>query len=93
MGLISGRSQRPRFIKLSYFAWMVVPLGLWLAYDAVGVPHAIWSYSWIDQGQGMNAFAKRYYTRCTFIGLYGHFTEAAQHGKCAWVKFVEAEPN
>lgn len=87
--LFARRAPRPRFIKLSYFLWLVVPLGLWAAYDAFGLPHAIWSYSWIDEGQGMDPFAKRHYTRCTFIGPYGTFTQSAEYGRCAYVKFFK----
>lgn len=87
--LFIRRAPRPRLIKLSYFAWLVVPLGLWLAYDVLGLPHGLWSYSWIDQGQGMDPYAERYYTRCTFIGPYGVFTERAEYGRCAWVKFFK----
>lgn len=86
------RTFRPRFIKLSYFVWVIVPVGLWLAYDTIGLPHAIWSYSWIDQGQGMDPFAHRTYTRCRFIGPYGQFDEPAEFGRCAWVKFFNMEP-
>lgn len=88
--LVSRRGHRPRFIKLSYFALLVVPLGLWFTYDALGLPHGLWSYSWIDQGQGMDPFAERYYTRCTFVGPYGEFTQAAENGRCPWVKFFKA---
>ena len=86
------RPFKPRFIKLSYFVWVIVPVGLWLAYDTIGLPHAIWSYSWIDQGQGMDPFSHRTYTRCRFIGPYGQFDEPAEFGRCAWVKFFKLEP-
>ena len=88
--LVPWRAQRPRFIKLSYFAWLVVPLGLWLTYGAFGLPHGIWSYSWFDHGQGMDPFAERHYTRCTYIGPLGSFTGAAENGRCPWVKFFTA---
>ena len=87
-----NRQFKPRFIKLSYFVWVIVPVGLWFAYDTIGLPHAIWSYSWIDQGQGMDPFAHRIYTRCRFIGPYGQFDEPAEFGRCAWVKFFKTEP-
>ncbi len=60
------RPFKPRFIKLSYFVWVIVSVGLWFTYDTIGLPHGIWSYSWIDQGQGMDPFAHRTYTRCRF---------------------------
>lgn len=86
------RSFKPRFFKLGYFAWVVVPVGLWFTYNTIGLPHGIWSYSWIDQGQGMDPFAYRTYTRCRFIGPYGQFDEPAEFGRCAWVKFFKTEP-
>lgn len=89
-GLVPRRAPRPRFIKISYFAWLIVPLGLWLTYDAFGLPHGLWSYSWIDQGQGMDAFAERYYTRCNYVGPFGEFPGAAENGRCAYVKFFKA---
>lgn len=82
---------KPRFVKLSYFFWVIVPLALWLTYMAFGLPHAIWSYSWIDQGQGMDPFADRYYTRCRFIGPYGQFEQPARNGDCEWVRFFKSE--
>jgi hypothetical protein len=87
------RPFKPRFIKLSYFVWVIVPVGLWFTYDTIGLPHAIWSYSWIDQGQGMDPFAHRIYTRCRFIGPYGQFDQPAEFGRCAWVKFYKMEQN
>ena len=86
------RPFKPRFIKLSYFVWAIVPVGLWFTYDTIGLPHGIWSYSWIDQGQGMDPFAHRTYTRCRFIGPYGLFDEPAEFGRCTWVKFFKTEP-
>ncbi len=62
--------------------------GVYLAY---GLPHGIWSYAFIDQGQGHSPFAHRYYTRRHFIGPYGGFTVPAQGGRCGWVKFFKAD--
>lgn len=83
---------KPRFLKFSYFAWLVVPAGLWLTYQLFGLPHLIWSYKWIDSGQGMSPFAQRTYTRCRFVGPYGEFDIPARGGQCAWVRFVKEEP-
>ena len=82
---------KPRFIKFSYFIWLVVPVSLWLIYQAFGLPHAIWSYSWIDEGQGHDVFAHRTYTSCLFIGPYGEFERPAENGKCGWVRFFKKE--
>ncbi|NCO04086.1 MAG: hypothetical protein GW903_07850 [Alphaproteobacteria bacterium] len=82
---------KPRFLKLGYFAWIVVPFGVWITYQSAGLPHAIWSYDWIDQGQSMDPFAHRYYTRCRFVGPYGQFELAARDGRCGWVRFFSEE--
>ena len=83
--LKSKRPERVRWVRASYFIFLVVPVGLWLAYQAYGLPHVIWSYSWIDQGQGYGPLKQRHYTRCTYLGPYGAVTE--RHpltGKCKW---------
>jgi hypothetical protein len=84
---------RPRFIKLSYFTWVIVPAGLWLTYASIGLPHAIWSYSWREDGRGMGFFSDRVYTRCSFVGPYGLFEKPAEGGDCAWVRFFRKEAN
>lgn len=83
---------KPRFFKLSYLVWVVVPAALWFTYQVAGLPHAIWSYSWIDEGQGYDPFAHRTYTRCSFVGPYGQFDLPAQNGRCGWVRFFKEEP-
>ena len=75
---------------LRYFVWLVVPLGLWLGYKAYGLPHVIWSYTWLDQGQGYNPFAHRWYTKCIFIGPYGSVTTHPGNGRCGWVVLAQA---
>jgi hypothetical protein len=70
-------------------------MGLWLGYQSHGLPHGIWSYSWVDQGQGYDPLAHRWYTRCTFIGPYGSITTHPTNGRCGWVVFAkkaEAQP-
>lgn len=81
---------KPRLIKLSYFMWIVPVFALWLTYQAYGLPHAIWAYSWVDNGHGMTLSVPRIYTRCRFIGPYGEFDVAADRGRCAWVRFFKA---
>ena len=76
-----------RFLRLSYFIWLIVPVTILLLYLIFGMPHMIWSYSWIDEGQGYDPFATRHYTRCTYVGPYGNFTEHPNNGKCGWVRF------
>jgi hypothetical protein len=79
----------PSFLKLSYLAWTVPLLALWLVYQAIGLPHAIWSYSWIDNGHGINLSVPRVYTRCRYIGPYGEFDVAAMRGHCGLVRFFK----
>jgi len=78
-------------MKLRYFLWVIVPLMLYGVYVSFGLPHGIWSYSFIDEGQGNSPFAHRHYTRCHFIGPYGGFTVPAEAGKCGWVKFFKED--
>ena len=73
-------------MKLVRFLWwMIIPVGVYSAYLIFGLPHFIWSYSWVDEGQGYDPWAQHYYTRCTFIGPYGSFTSTPNNGKCGWV--------
>lgn len=76
-----------RFLRLSYFLWVLVPAGLWLVYTSYGLPHIIWSYSWLDEGQGYDPFATRYYTRCTYAGPYGNRTILPSNGQCPLIRF------
>ena len=43
-------------IRPAYFIWIVVPVTLYLAFLAFGLPHFAWSYSWRDDGQGYDPF-------------------------------------
>ena len=76
-----------RFIRASYFIWLIVPVLLYAVYLHVGLPHMIWSYSWRDDGQGFNPHADRYYQRCTYIGPYGAFTVFPVNGQRDWLLF------
>lgn len=81
----------PRFFKLSYLAWTVPLAALWFTYHTVGLPHAIWSYSWLDNGHGMNLSIPRVYVRCRFIGPFGEFELPADSGNCASVRFFKED--
>jgi len=78
----------PRFLRARYFFWIIVPLAAWLIYFNYGAPHFIWSYEWRDNGTH-DPFAKRHYTRCTYLGPFGSFTEIPRHGRCAWIRFYQ----
>lgn len=79
----------PRLFKPSYLAWTVPLAVLWFTYQTVGLPHAIWSYTWMDNGHGMSLSVPRVYVRCRFIGPFGEFDVPADGGKCAWVRFFK----
>lgn len=82
-----------RFLRAGYFIWVIVPLAIYLAYLAFGLPHMIWSYEYRQVGRTSlsDPFAGRHYTRCTFIGPYGSFSISAKNGKCGLVAFFKKE--
>lgn len=74
-----------RFLRASYFIWVIILVAVGLIYQTYGLPHMIWSYDFRNNGQGYDPFADRYYTRCTYIGPYGSFTDRfPQNGSCDW---------
>lgn len=77
---------RIRFLRASYFIWILGPVAAWAVYQAWGLPHVIFSYSYHG---GESGYASRWYTRCTFIGPYGAFTVPATNGRCGWVHFAK----
>ncbi len=84
---------KPRLLRFSFFIWVIVPVAIYLAYLAFGLPHMIWSYEYrqVEPASTANPFAGRYYTRCTFIGPYGSISRSASNGKCALVSFFKKE--
>ena len=80
---------RPRLFKFRYLAWTMPVLALWLFFQTHGLPHAIWSYSWRDNGHGMSLSVPRIYTRCRYVGPYGELDVAAVRGRCGWVRFFK----
>lgn len=78
---------KARFLRLSYFAW-IVPAGLVVgAYALFGLPYVIWSYEWEHNGHGYGEIDKRFYVRCSYLGPTGLITEYPTDGKCGWVRF------
>lgn len=76
-----------RSIKyLSLLLWIIGAGVLYGIYAAYGLPHVIWSYTFLDNGNQYDAFAPRHYTSCSFIGPYGVFKVDAQNGRCGWVR-------
>lgn len=82
---------KPRLLRKRYFIWLVVPAALLLLNLAFGLPHLRVSYTWIDQGQGFDPYADRYYTQCVFYGPFGRFDFRPTDGSCAWVRFYKRE--
>ncbi|MBN8520825.1 MAG: hypothetical protein J0L77_02865 [Alphaproteobacteria bacterium] len=81
---------RTRFLRLSFFLWIVVPIGLCLTVALGGSPHVIFSYDWsTPRHASYGDFEARHYTRCTFIGFYGVITEYPSNGKCDWLRFAK----
>ncbi len=76
---------------LRFLVWLIVPVAAVGCYQMFGLPHFIWSYAWTNNGT-YDPFARRFYTRCTFIGAYGAFTiHHPANGKCGWVIFRKAD--
>lgn len=73
---------RVPLIRPSFFVWVVIPLAMWLVYATFGLPHIRWSYEF--HAKSYDPAAERYYTRCTFIGIYGSFTITPTNGTCDW---------
>lgn len=71
------------------FFWLALPIAGWLTYTVFGLPHAIWTYTFYNNGAPHNPLAKREYIDCTFWGPYGRFTVPADAGYCGWVKFFK----
>ena len=81
----------PLLAYAKFLIWIVVPLSFWGATEFFGLPHIRWSYTWIDEGQGYDPFARRHYTRCTFWGPNGSITIHPTGGNCGSVQFFKAE--
>ena len=80
---------KPRFFRLSFFYWILAPMVLYGGFVAVGLPHAIWSYEFVDNGNAYDPFRARFYTSCTFWGPYGMHTVPASNGRCGYVSFFK----
>ncbi len=70
---------------LSLFVWLLGAGALYGVYVSYGLPHVIWNYTFLDNGDRYNLFAERHYLSCSFIGPYGVFKMNAQNGRCDWV--------
>lgn len=72
---------------LRFFVWTLVPFAAVLIYLWAGMPHVLFSYTWRDDGQGSDPFAKRHYISCTHIGPFGEITLHAWDGRCRFIHF------
>lgn len=77
---------------LALFAWLLVPLSLWLAITIWGTPHLAVSYRFMDNGRVYDPFAPRHYITCDWWGLSGVVTLPAEHRHCPWVRFLKVMP-
>jgi hypothetical protein len=80
--------RKVRFIRPSYFVWLVVPIIAWPLVAMVGLPHVIWSYDWREFEGG--AVSVRHYTRCTYVGPFGVVTIHPRDGACGLLHFARA---
>ncbi|MEO1701934.1 MAG: hypothetical protein AAFR71_07755 [Pseudomonadota bacterium] len=83
------KPKKPRLIRVAYFLWVVVPLALFGAYQAWGLPHLIFRYEFADNGDRYNPYKERWYYTCTFVGPYGEFTVDAKNRKCGFVRLFK----
>lgn len=54
----------------SLFLWIAGAAALYGLYATKGLPHVIFSYTFLDNGDRFNPYAKRHYTSCSFAGPY-----------------------
>lgn len=76
---------------LILFAWILVPLGVWLWLTLFGSPHILGTFRFYDNGDRHNPFAERHYIDCTYYGWTGAVTAPAIAARCPWVRFFKAE--
>jgi hypothetical protein len=70
---------KPRLLRPSYLFWLLGPIAAFAIYQAYGLPHPVWSYSYLGGEAGT-----RWYTRCVFTGPYGQFVTRPKDGRCPW---------
>lgn len=77
---------------LALFAWLLVPLGLWLAITIWGTPYLALTYRFYDNGRVYDPLAPRHYITCDWWGLSGVVTLPAENAHCPWVRFLKVAP-
>jgi hypothetical protein len=71
------------------FAWLLVPLVIWLLIAVWGTPHVILSYTYSGGGGRYAPPAARRYITCSYAGWTGWQTVPAKHGRCPWVQIFK----
>ena len=80
--------------NLRFFIWVLFPIAVVVTYLVLGLPYLRASYSWRDDGQGYDPFAKRYYLSCTYWNPAGTFTiEHPRNGDCLLFVFRKSSDN
>ena len=76
---------------LSAFAWVLVPLGIWLAASMWGTPHVMLGYRYVANGDGYVPSAYRQRTACTYWGMGGSVTIRPYGARCPWVRLLKVD--
>ncbi len=79
----------PRVLRLRYFVWLIVPIGILAGHLHYGAPHLAFSYTYVKTGYGRDTHDKRIYLRCIYIGPYGTFYAKPDHRGCGRIRFFK----
>lgn len=75
---------------MRFYVFVPVVIAIYALVSWLGWPHPIWAYEY--HAVDMHPLSKRHYLSCTFVGpTYGRWTEPAEDGRCAWVRWRRAE--
>lgn len=84
----SSNGRKPRLVRPIYFAWLVVPLLAWVAFNVWGLPGFAWSYRFnLPSGASYGDFGARHYTFCRYLGFHGTHDYYPTNGKCPFVRW------
>ena len=87
---MQSTAKRPRFLRLSYFVWLILPAIGIVVWRVCGLPAIVWSYTFLDNGARNDPFADRAYVSCTYVSSYGVQTVPATDGACPAIRFLKA---
>jgi hypothetical protein len=75
-----------RYLRILYFAWLLVPPVIYMAVATHGLPHLVW------KTQGINYPSGRFHSRCTYVGPYGTYTvQFPKAGDCPIIRLFKSE--